>query len=137
MVLETDDIELRSHFRPLNWFRWYTARKYLEYYDYLWVVDPDMFVVPSCWGPVAASGTQSVCKRNITHLPRLEWGSPPILSRKDTEKCLKFVYTTPCDHRQVRWRLIPACHRTQVRISARCSRNARTCSCATSSRPAR
>merc|ERR1719387_722637 len=48
-IVETDDLDLRAHFRHLNWFRWHAARKYLKYYDYLWVVDPDMFVVPSCW----------------------------------------------------------------------------------------
>lgn len=49
-ILETDDTEVqRPHQRAPNWLRWLAARRYIEFYAALLVVDPDQFVVPECW----------------------------------------------------------------------------------------
>lgn len=49
LLLDTDDSEIQGHFRSPNWMRWFTAQKYLAYYDALLIVDPDEYVAPSCW----------------------------------------------------------------------------------------
>lgn len=54
-ILETDDAIIREHLRPWNWFRWLAAGRYLHFYDYLLIVDPDQFVVPECWNISVAS----------------------------------------------------------------------------------
>ncbi|CAJ1396943.1 unnamed protein product [Effrenium voratum] len=49
-ILETDDTEVSPpHHRAPNWLRWFSAKKFLNYYEALLVVDPDQFVVPECW----------------------------------------------------------------------------------------
>eukprot|EP00397_Hematodinium_sp_SG-2012_P035109 GEMP01037731.1.p1 GENE.GEMP01037731.1~~GEMP01037731.1.p1 ORF type:complete len:286 (+),score=64.82 GEMP01037731.1:779-1636(+) len=49
LLLDTDDADIQAHFRSPNWIRWFTADKYLPYYDSLLIVDPDEYVVPQCW----------------------------------------------------------------------------------------
>ena len=34
---------------PRNWLRWLAARRHLDFYSHLLVVDPDQYVVPQCW----------------------------------------------------------------------------------------
>merc|ERR1712091_382500 len=49
-ILETDDQEVSAPYhRAPNWLRWLTARRYIEFYKALLVVDPDQFIVPECW----------------------------------------------------------------------------------------
>eukprot|EP00929_Paragymnodinium_shiwhaense_P052982 TRINITY_DN26530_c0_g1_i1.p1 TRINITY_DN26530_c0_g1~~TRINITY_DN26530_c0_g1_i1.p1 ORF type:complete len:439 (-),score=86.85 TRINITY_DN26530_c0_g1_i1:341-1657(-) len=49
-ILETDDTEVSApHRRAPNWMRWFAARKHIEFYKALLVVDPDQFIVPECW----------------------------------------------------------------------------------------
>ena len=48
-IIDTNTKHLDDHFRALNWARWTSAQRNLKFYDWLVIVDPDMFVAPSCW----------------------------------------------------------------------------------------
>lgn len=47
-LLETD-ADVLPHGLPPNWMRWFAARKHLEHWRSLTIVEPDQFVVPECW----------------------------------------------------------------------------------------
>lgn len=49
LLLDTDDSQILAHYRSANWMRWFTAQKYLRYYESLLIVDPDEYVAPECW----------------------------------------------------------------------------------------
>ena len=48
-IIDTNVRHLQDHYRALNWARWTSAQRNLKFYDWLVIVDPDMFVAPSCW----------------------------------------------------------------------------------------